>query len=493
MNRREMLALSAVTASGATGLTGLAHVHAQAQAPMAASAAASTARATAFSAADLQHAARLRDLGLADGTAWALVQQLCSEVGARPAGSTGDIKAATWAQAAMLRLGLRNVRAESTPLRVWQRGPAAARLVAPQALPLVMTALGNSVATPEGGIEADIAWYADFDALKADTSDRARGKIVFIDQKTERFKDGRGYGAAVVARTQGPIEAGKRGALALAIRSIGTDNEPIAHTGATRYEIGVPRIPAFAISVPDANRLAALQSQVGADGKPLRLQFTLASKSDVEATTANIIGEVPGTDLAHEIVCIGGHLDSWDLGVGAVDDGAGLAITAAAAALIARAGQRPRRTVRVVMYGNEENGFDGARLYGDLYKDVPHQLIAESDFGAGRVWQLKSRVQPGALPLVEQIGQVLAPLGVAMPAPFNDGGPGPDAAVLMRRHKWPALQLSQDGTAYFDIHHTVNDTLARIEPAAMAQNTACWAVTAWLAAQAPLPFGPAPL
>ncbi len=449
--------------------------------------------APAYTAADLLHAAKLRDAGLADGTAWALVQQLCNEVGARPAGSAGDVKAAAWAQAALRRIGLQNVRAESTPLRVWQRGPAAARMVAPQAFPLVMAALGNSVATPEGGIEADIAWYANFDALKTDTSDRARGKIVFIDQKTERFKDGRGYGTAVVARTLGPIEAAKRGALALAIRSIGTDNDPIAHTGATRYEIGVPRIPAFAVSVPDANRLAALQSQVDAEGKALRLQFTLASKSDVEATTRNVIGEVPGTDLAREIVAIGGHLDSWDLGVGAVDDGAGVAITAAAAGLIAGAGQRPRRTVRVVLYGNEENGFDGARLYGDMYKDVTHQLIAESDFGAGRVWQLKSRVQPAALPLVEEIGRVLAPLGVAMPTPFNDGGPGPDAAVLMRRHKWPALQLSQDGTAYFDIHHTVNDTLARIEPAAMAQNTACWAVTAWLAAQSPLGFGPAPV
>ena len=470
MKRRELMAFAAL---GVTGLAGLAGAQA----------------APAYTAEDLQHALQLRDAGLADGTAWALVQQLCNEVGARPAGSAGDAKAAVWAQAAMRRIGLQNVRAESTPLRVWQRGPAAARLVAPQALPLVMAALGNSVAAPEGGIEADIAWYADFDALRADTSDRARGKIVFIDQKTERFKDGRGYGTAVVARAQGPIEAAKRGALALAIRSIGTDNDPIAHTGATRYEIGVPRIPAFAISVPDANRLAALQ----AEGKTLRLQFTLAAKSDVEATTQNVIGEVPGTDLAHEIVAIGGHLDSWDLGVGAVDDGAGVSITAAAAALIAKAGKRPRRTVRVVMYGNEENGFDGARLYGDKYKDVAHQLIAESDFGAGRVWQLKSRVQPAALPLVEQIGRVLAPLGVALTAPFNDGGPGPDAGVLMRRHKWPALQLSQDGTAYFDVHHTVNDTLAQIEPAAMAQNTACWAVTAWLAAQAPLGFGPAPL
>jgi hypothetical protein len=464
MKRRDLMGLLAMTASGLAGAQS----------------------APAFSADDLKHAAKLRELGLADGQAWALVQQLCNEVGARPAGSAGDAKAAIWAQAAMRRLGLQNVRAEATALRVWQRGPAAARLVGPVALPLVMAALGNSVAAPAGGIEADVAWYADFAELKADTSERARGKIVFIDQKTERFKDGRGYGVAVVARGAGPIEAAKRGALALAIRSIGTDRSPIAHTGATRYEIGVPRIPAFAVSVPDAERLAALH----AEGKTLRIAFTLDSRSDVEATTQNVIGEVPGTDLADEIVAIGGHLDSWDLGVGAVDDGAGVSITAAAAALIAGAGKRPRRTIRVVMYGNEENGFDGARLYGDRYKEVKHQLIAESDFGAGRVWQLKSRVQSAALPLVEQIGRELAPLGVELaPAPFNEGSPGPDAAMLMRRHKWPALQLSQDGTAYFDIHHTVYDTLDKIEPAAMAQNTACWAVAAWLAAQSPLSFG----
>jgi hypothetical protein len=479
MKRRELVALAALGMTGLGGLSGRALAQAAAD--------------PAFSADDLKQAALLRERGLADGTAWTLVQSLCNEVGSRSAGSPGDAKAAAWGVAALRRLGLQNVVTESTSLRVWQRGPAAAKLVAPQSFPLVMAALGNSVAAPAGGIEADVAWYPDFEALKADTSDRARGRIVFIDQKTERYKDGRGYGTAVVARASGPVEAAKRGALALAIRSIGTDRSPIAHTGATRYEIGVPRIPAFAISVPDADRLAALQAKVEGEGKTLRLQFTLDAKVDVEATTANVIGEIPGTDRADEIVCIGGHLDSWDLGVGAVDDGAGVAITAAAAALILSTGLRPRRTIRVVMYGNEENGLDGARLYTERHKAEPHQLIAESDFGAGRVWQLKSQVQPAALPLVRQLAQALAPLGVALPdGPFNDGFPGSDAAVGVRRHRWPALALGQDGTAYFDIHHTVNDTLDRIEPAAMAQNTACWAVTAWLAAQSPLPLGPAP-
>jgi carboxypeptidase Q len=347
--------------------------------------------------------------------------------------------------------------------------------------------LGNSVAAPAAGIEAEVAWYASIDELTADTTERAKGRIVFIDQKTDRSKDGRGYGVAVQARLAGPTEAARRGAVALAIRSIGTDNELIAHTGATRYEIGVPRIPAFAVSVPDADRMAALH----AEGKTLRVQFTLDAKSDVEATSQNVIGEVPGTDLAHEIVAIGGHLDSWDLGMGAQDDGAGVAIAMAAAAVLARGGKPPRRTVRVVLYGNEENGFDGATAYGERYKAQTHQLIAESDFGAGRVWQNKSRVQEAAEPLAFQIAQALAPLGVAVPARgFEEGQPGPDAALLMRRHRWPAWQLNQDGNKYFDVHHTVHDTLDRIEPAAMAQNTACWAVLAWLAAQSPLPFGP---
>ncbi|HLL19607.1 MAG TPA: hypothetical protein VK439_12575, partial [Rubrivivax sp.] len=307
MKRRNLLAATAAVTTLPLPL----QAHANAQ---------GNAQPASFNAEDLAHAAHLRDLGLQDTNAWQLVQQLCTQVGARPAGSPGDAKAVAWAQAALLRLGLSNVRAEAVPLRIWQRGPASARLVGPVIEPLVMAALGNSVAAPEGGIEADIAWYPDFAALKADTSDSARGRIVFIDQKTERTRDGRGYGSAVVARAQGAIEAGKRGALAMGIRSIGTSgaraggkdgSERIAHTGAMRYELGLPRIPAFAVSVPDADRLAALH----AEGKPLRLQLHLQARSDVEATTHNVIAEVPGGDLAHEVVLIGAHLDSWDLGV----------------------------------------------------------------------------------------------------------------------------------------------------------------------------------
>jgi carboxypeptidase Q len=447
--------------------------------------------AAGFDAADITAAERLRDAAMADTHAWRLLRELCTQVGARSAGSPGDAKAVAWAQVALKDLALAKVRAEPIPIRAWVRGPASAKLITPSAQDLVIAALGNSVAAPADGIEAEVAWYADIAALRADTSGRAKDRIVIVDQKTERTRDGRGYGAAVGARTTGAVEAAKRGAVAFGVRSIGTNRERIAHTGAMRYEISVPRIPAFAISVPDAEALAAHQ----AEGKPMRLQLRMNNQTDVDATTHNVIAEVPGSgDLAQEIVLISAHLDSWDLGQGAQDDGAGVAIVSAAAAHIQKLGLKPRRTIRVVLFGNEENGFDGARAYGDAYGSAPHQWVGESDFGSGRVWQLRGRVNPAAVPLVQRMAQVLAPLGVAWPEQgFNEGNPGPDAGVLMRRFKWPAVQLSQDGTHYFDVHHTVHDTLERVDPATLPQNVACWAVTAWLAAQAPLGFSPAPV
>jgi hypothetical protein len=438
----------------------------------------------AFSAIDLRHAEALRDAGLRDTHAARLLHGLAAGIGPRPAGSEGDRRAVAWAQDALRGLGLRAVRAEPLPVRVWQRGPASARLLAPTERLLVMAALGNSVSTPAEGLAAELAWYPDLAALMADTSDRARGRIVFIDQRTERTRDGSGYGRAVGARVAGPVEAARRGAVALAIRSIGTDRQAIAHTGATRYDLRVPRIPAFAVSVPDADHIATLQ----AAGTPMRLHLSLQARSDVDSVTHNVIGELPGGDLAHEVVLIGAHLDSWDLGQGALDNAAGVGIVCAAAAVIAAAGRPSRRTIRVVLFANEENGFDGARAYGDRYAGVPHQLVAESDFGAGAVYRLSSRVQPAAWPLVQEMAGVLAPLGIELGG--QQATPGPDAAVLMRRQRWPALQLHQDGSRYFDVHHTERDTVDLADPAALRQNVAAWAACAWLAAQAPLSFGP---
>jgi hypothetical protein len=440
------------------------------------------AQAMPFGADDLAHAETLRDAALRDSHAWPLLESLCTEVGARPAGSAADARAVAWAVARARRLGLAGVRAEPVPLRIWQRGAGSAELTAPHPQRLVMAALGNSPATPEGGIEAELAYYPDVAALAADTGERARGRIVFIDQRTERSVDGRGYAAAVRARLGGPVEAARRGALAAVIRSIGTGRDRVAHTGATIIDASVPAIPAAAVSVADAALIERLHSR----GAPLRLRLVVQARSGVEALTHNVIAEVPGGELASEIVLIGAHLDSWDLGQGAQDDAAGVAIVLAAARQLLAAGRTPRRTVRVVLFGNEENGFDGARAYGDRYGGVRHQLVGESDFGAGRVWRLRSRVAAEALPAFDAIASALRPLGIE--AAGNDAQPGPDAGVLMRRHGWPAVELTQDGSAYFDVHHTENDTLDRIDPATLPQNVATWAVTAWLTAQSAVAF-----
>jgi carboxypeptidase Q len=446
--------------------------------------------AALLSAADLSHAQRLREAALQSTLAYELVASLTTEVGPRPAGSPADARAVAWAVDRLKALGLSNVRAEPVPLKAWQRGAAQAQLTSPFPQPVVMTALGNSVATPPEGLHAEVAYYSDLAALRADTGDRARGRIVFIDEKTERTRDGAGYGRAVAARAMGAIEAGKRGAVAVAIRSIGTDRDRLPHTGAMRYQIDVPSIPAFAVSVPDADQIARLAAHPATASRPLKMHVTLQAESGLPAVSHNVIGEVPGTDLAQEVVLLGAHLDSWDLGTGAVDDAAGVGIVTAAAKAILDGGTRPRRTVRVVLFANEENGFDGAFAYGARYREQPHQWVGESDFGAGPVWRMRSRVLPAALTVVSQIAEALAPLGIA--AGDNLGNPGPDAAQLMRRQRWPGLELGQDGSDYFDWHHTANDTLDKVNRATLPQNVAAWAVATWLAAQSPVRFGPLP-
>ena len=438
-----------------------------------------------FTAADLAHAALLRDLGLADTRALALVRSLTRDVGARPAGSPADAKAVAWAVAQCQALGLQSVRAEPMALRIWQRGPASAEIVAPEPHTLVMTALGNSVGTPPGGIEAEIAYYPSLAALKADTTDRAQGRIAFVDERTDRSRDGAGYSRAAPARFASAAEAARRGALAVVIRSIATSSaagaDRVAHTGAMRHADALAAIPALAVSLPDADRIAQLQA-----AGPVRLRLQVANQTGVAATTHNVIAELPGTDLADEVVLISAHLDSWDVGEGAVDNGAGVAVVCAAAALIRAAGRAPRRTIRVVLFGNEENGFDGARAYGTRYQAQRHQLVGESDFGAGAIYALRSRVDAASKPAFEAMAQVLAPLGV--PLTDNNASPGPDAAMLMRRHQWPAVSLSQEGGAYFDVHHSAHDTFDRMDGSALPQNVACWAVVAWLAAQAAVGF-----
>ena len=265
-----------------------------------------------------------------------------------------------------------------------------------------VTALGNSISTPATGLQAEVAYYANMEALRKDTSDRARGRIVFIDGTFARTQDGGGYGPAVSARVNGAIEAGKRGALAVVIRSVGTDQDRLPHTGAMRYDTAVtPPIPAAAVSTPDADlirRIATTTSRETGQVTPLRLFLNLQNVATRNLTTHNVYAEIRGQEKPDDIVAIGGHLDSWDLGTGAIDDGAGVAITVAAAKIIRDFGIRPKRTIRVILFGNEENGLDGARSYAQKYGQQRHQLASESDLGADRVYRLHTRVDDKTRP-----------------------------------------------------------------------------------------------
>jgi hypothetical protein len=249
-----------------------------------------------------------------------------------------------------------------------------------------------------------------------------------------------------------------------------------------RYDAQLRQIPSLAVSVPDAELIARMQRY----NRPVQINLQLQAEGGIAAISHNVIAEIPGTDLQEEVVLIGAHLDSWHVGQGAVDDGAGVGIVVAAAKQILNQGQPLRRTLRVVLFANEENGIDGATNYADRYKAVRHQLVGESDLGAGKVWRMRSKVAPQALGAMREMGAVLQPLGIETGG--NDGTPAPDAGVLVRRNGWPGMELSQDGTDYFDWHHTDNDTLDKIDPAMLPGNVAAWAVVAWMAAQSTLGF-----
>lgn len=445
---------------------------------------------TGLDAGDIAAAEGLRERAMRGSEAWNVVESLTTEVGPRLAGTPADAKAVEWAKAKMKAMGFDKVYLEPVTFPVWLRHHERAEVLAPYPQPLVITALGGSVGTGEAPIDAEVVAFANLDALKAAPEGSLDGKIAVITNRMVRFKDGRGYGPAVGARSQGAVEAARKGAVALLIRSIGTSSDRFAHTGTMRYVADVPRIPAAALSNPDAD----LIEHMVARGKPVRLRLDIGAETVADYTSHNVIGEIRGRDLPGEVVTIGGHLDSWDLGTGAIDDGAGIGITFAAGALIGQLERAPRRTVRVIAYANEEQGLYGGKAYAEARAAADeigdHQLGAESDFGAGRVYALRAGVDPAAWPVVEKIGQVLAPLGIATER--KGGSPGPDVGPIVAKGA-PWAQLAQDGIDYFDYHHTANDTLDKIDPRALDQQVAAYAVLAYLAAETDVDFGTLPV
>ncbi len=431
-----------------------------------------------LSKADLTAANTLRERALADPTAYQLVESLTTEVGARPAGSTGDKAAIAWGLRQMIRLGFSNVRAAEVVVPHWVRGDAECAVLAPWPSSMPTLVVGGSVGTDQEGIEAETVMVKDLAALAALPAGAVQDKIVYFSNRMDRTRDGSGYGRAVAVRVAGPSAAAALGARAIVMRSVSTSDARFPHTGSTRYLPDVPRIPGFAISNPDAD---ALERQF-ASGKPVRMRLRSTARELPPEKSANVIGELPGTDRAGEIVILGAHLDSWDPGVGAIDDGAGVAIIMGAAKLIRELEAKPRRTIRVVLFANEEFGTSGSRAYtaAAQAETARHVLGFEADFGAGPVWRLSSRVNEAQLPVVEQIYRAMGPLKLARGG--NEAAGGADLDGLAKLGM-PVLSPDLDGTHYFDVHHTANDTLARVDPAALRQSVAAYAVSAWLGAQ----------
>ncbi|MDP9164436.1 MAG: M20/M25/M40 family metallo-hydrolase, partial [Pseudomonadota bacterium] len=297
--------------------------------------------------------AALRDKAMGDDTAFAIVQGLTTEVGPRLDGTEAETRARTWAVARLKALGFRNVHVEPYRLdTVWLRGEGQAEIVAPYPQALRIAALGNSGATPAAGLTLPVAYFHTLPELMAVPDGSLTGKIAFVSNQMAPTQDGSSYGSQGAARFVGPGIAAKKGAAAIVIRSIGTDHGRGPHAGVTNFPAGVAPIPAAALSVADAENLERMLLL----GKPVTMHLTLTPTVVGPRTSGNVVAEVPGTDPKAGIVLIGGHLDSWDLGTGAIDDGTGIAITTAAAKLVMDAPGRPRRTIRVVWFGDEETG-----------------------------------------------------------------------------------------------------------------------------------------
>jgi carboxypeptidase Q len=424
-------------------------------------------------------AGALRDRTAAGSRASEWVRELTDLAGPRLAGSSGDRAAVAVALEMLRSIGFANVRAEKVTVPVWVRTAESGEVTAPVAQKLALAALGGSVATPEDGIEAEVLGVRSYDELEA-KKEMVRGRIVYYDVRTERTKDFSGYGKSVVYRGGGASRAAKYGAVGVLIRSIGTDDNRLPHTGGLGYTADAPKIPAAALSAPDADLVANLLSR----GKPVRIRFALACGVRPDAESANVVGEVVGREKPDEVVVLGAHLDSWDLGRGAVDDGAGCGIVIEAARQIAALPTRPRRTIRVVLFANEENGLAGGKAYAAAHTaELPRHVAAlEADSGAGRPLGLSWNAGPSAAPLFAQIAALLGALDAGE---LTVGGQGGADISRMLPAGVPLLGLSQDLTTYFDYHHTANDTFDKIVPGDLDRDAAATAVTAWCLADAP--------
>jgi carboxypeptidase Q len=417
----------------------------------------------------------------ADSAAWLRIAELTDRFGPRFSGTDNLERAIDWIVEQMRRDGLENVHTEPVMVPRWVRGAESAELVSPRRARLHLLGLGGSVGTPPEGVEAEVLVVGSFQELERRAAE-ARGKIVLFDVPFTT------YGETVRYRAGGASAAARAGAVASLIRSVGPFGMQTPHTGSLRYDTTAARIPAAALSMEDAMMIRRMAGR----GERVRVRLTMGARTLPDAPSRNVVAEIRGRERPDEVVVMGGHIDSWDVGTGAMDDAGGSVAAWEAVRLMKRLNLRPRRTVRVVLWTNEENGLRGGNAYRDAHRaEVDrHVLAIESDAGVFAPRGFGFTGSDAAYAVVREIGRLLEGIGAGT---IDRGGGGADIGPLMQLGV-PGAGLEVDGSRYFWYHHTDADTVDKLDPAEVARCVAAMAVLAYVAAELPepLPRGPAP-
>jgi carboxypeptidase Q len=416
-------------------------------------------------------AERLLKAATADDFAWKRLAELTDTFGHRLTGSENLARAVAWAAATMKADGLENVRTEPVTVPRWVRGLESAEIVEPPRQTIPILGLGGTVATPPDGLEADVLPVASFDELRTRQSE-ARGRIVLFDVAYTSYSE------TVAYRTSGARTAAQYGAVAVLVRSVGPTGLQTPHTGSVTYAAEQPKIPAAAITAEDANRIVRLART----GRRVRVRLVTSGQTYPDVESANVVGEIRGREQPDEIVLVGGHLDSWDVGTGASDDAAGCIVTWEAVRLMKALGIRPRRTVRVVLWSNEEHGLHGALAYAERYQSQAskHVFALEADSGVFAPAGLGFSGSDPARQMIMKIGALLAPLGFGE---IGQGGGGPDIGPIALAGNVPTMAYLGDPERLFVIHHTAADTIERITPAEVSKAAAAIAVVTYAVAE----------
>src|SRR6202171_1682941 len=445
-----------------------------------------------FSPQTLSDLKRLQQAALTSDYAYRQVAHLANNIGPRLTGSAQAAKAVEYVASELKAIGC-EVQLEKVMVPHWVRGEEAAALVQWPGMAenttqkIVFCALGDSVATTELGITAEVLAVKNFDELKVLPRDKVAGKIVLFDypydkQMAAEGRGGEAYGEAVVYRADGPSAAARQGAVACLIRSVGGADYRIPHTGQTKYATDAPKIPAGAVTAEDADMIVDLVRQ---GSVKMKLVLTPQTLPDLES--ANVIGDIKGSEHPEQVIVISGHLDSWDLGTGAIDDGAGVAVSMEAANLIQKLHLKPKRTIRVIAWMNEENGLAGSKQYAkDHEKEMSnHFAVMETDGGAGHPLGLNMRSNPEVKAMLKPVAAILQDSGAGILNLVEHCGADIEP---MEKAGVPAFSPIQDSRFSFNYHHTAADTFDKIVPKELAQNSAVVAVAAYALANSEVPL-----